>query len=154
MTRRPVGLAAYAASAIAQSDPIRTGIQGFTYDLRTAILPFVFLFNTDLLMIDGVTDSGEIIWIHSFVHIGWIFLVALIAMFSFAAFLQGWFADKCSWGERLILLAVTVVLFRPALVTDWLPLITREMMQAVGVAVFAALYLYQRRRTRAVLATS
>ena len=47
----PVGLAAYAAAAIAKSDPIKTGIQGFIYDLRTAILPFMFIFNTQLLMI-------------------------------------------------------------------------------------------------------
>ena len=47
----PVGLAAFAASAFAQSDPIKTGIQGFLYDIRTAILPFLFVFNTELLMI-------------------------------------------------------------------------------------------------------
>ncbi len=48
----PVGLAAFAAAAIARSDPIKTGIQGFTYDIRTAILPFMFIFNTELLLID------------------------------------------------------------------------------------------------------
>ena len=47
----PVGLAAYAAAAIAHGDPIRTGIQGFLYDIRTAILPFAFIFNTELLLI-------------------------------------------------------------------------------------------------------
>ncbi|MGO2136235.1 MAG: TRAP transporter permease, partial [Marinobacter sp.] len=40
----PVGLAAYAAAAISGADPIRTGVQGFTYDIRTAILPFMFIF--------------------------------------------------------------------------------------------------------------
>ena len=42
----PVGLAAYAAAAISKGDPIRTGIQGFIYDMRTAVLPFIFIFNT------------------------------------------------------------------------------------------------------------
>ena len=46
----PVGLAAYAAAAIAKSDPIATGIQGFMYDIRTAILPFMFIFNSDLIL--------------------------------------------------------------------------------------------------------
>jgi TRAP-type uncharacterized transport system fused permease subunit len=46
----PVGLAAFAAAAIARSDPIRTGVQGFTYDIRTAVLPFMFIFNTELLL--------------------------------------------------------------------------------------------------------
>ena len=48
----PVGLAAYAAAAISKGDPIRTGIQGFSYDIRTAILPFMFIFNTGILLID------------------------------------------------------------------------------------------------------
>ena len=47
----PVGLAAYAAAAISKGDPIKTGVQGFIYDMRTAILPFLFIFNTQLLMI-------------------------------------------------------------------------------------------------------
>ncbi|MGB6010401.1 MAG: TRAP transporter permease, partial [Desulfobacterales bacterium] len=46
----PVGLAAYAAAAIAKSPPIATGIQGFMYDIRTAILPFMFIFNSDLIL--------------------------------------------------------------------------------------------------------
>jgi TRAP-type uncharacterized transport system fused permease subunit len=46
----PVGLAAYAAAAIAKSPPIPTGLQGFMYDIRTAILPFMFIFNSDLIL--------------------------------------------------------------------------------------------------------
>ena len=54
----PVGLAAFAAAAISQGDPIRTGLQGFAYDIRTAILPFIFIFNTDLLLIDVTVLQG------------------------------------------------------------------------------------------------
>jgi TRAP-type uncharacterized transport system fused permease subunit len=50
--RRPVGLAAFAAAAISGGDPIKTGMQGFAYDIRTALLPFLFIFNTELLLID------------------------------------------------------------------------------------------------------
>ncbi len=50
----PVGLAAYAAAGIAKADPIKTGIQGFKYDIRTAILPFMFFFNPELLLISGL----------------------------------------------------------------------------------------------------
>ena len=46
----PVGLAAFAAAAISKGDPIKTGIQGFSYDIMTAILPFMFIFNTDILL--------------------------------------------------------------------------------------------------------
>ena len=48
----PVGLAAYAAAAISGADPIKTGLQGFWYEIRTGLLPFMFIFNTELLMID------------------------------------------------------------------------------------------------------
>src|SRR5210317_530224 len=46
----PVGLAAYAAAAIAKSPPIATGLQAFIYDIRTAILPFMFVLNPELIL--------------------------------------------------------------------------------------------------------
>jgi len=99
----PVGLAAFAASAIAKSDPIKTGIQGFSYDIRTAILPFMFIFNTDLLLI-GVDSIFNIIWI---------FITSLIAMFAFAALTQGWFKFKNKWYDSILLLIVAFTLLRP-----------------------------------------
>ena len=141
----PVGLAAYAAAAIAKSDPIKTGIQGFTYDMRTAILPFVFLFNTELLMISGVAANGDIIWLNDPIGIVWVFVVALIAMFAFAAFMQGYFADKCNWAERIFLLLLALAMFRPALITNQIGL-EREIIQGIGLALWAAMYFYQKRR--------
>ena len=114
----PVGLAAYAAAAISGADPIKTGIQGFTYDMRTAILPFVFIFNTELLMISGVAANGDIIWLNDPIGIVWVFAVSLIAMFAFAAFMQGYFADHCNWAERIFLLALAIGMFRPGLISD------------------------------------
>ena len=140
-----MGLAAYAAAAIAKSDPIKTGIQGFTYDIRTAILPFVFLFNTELLMISGVAANGDIIWLNDPIGIVWVFVVALIAMFAFAAFMQGYFADKCNWAERIFLLLLALAMFRPALITNQIGL-EREIIQGIGLALWAAMYFYQKRR--------
>jgi len=99
----PVGLAAFAAAAISGGDPIRTGIQGFTYDIRTAILPFLFIFNTQLLMI-GVED-----WIDLTLTIS----SAVIAMLVFAAGTQGYFLVKCRKWETVALLLVAFTLFRP-----------------------------------------
>jgi len=99
----PVGLAAFAASAIAQSDPIKTGIQGFLYDIRTAILPFLFIFNTELLMI-GIES-----WWHLLLTI----ISAVMAMLLFAAATQGYFFVKSRWWETLILLLISFTLFRP-----------------------------------------
>ncbi|MCG7584606.1 TRAP transporter permease [Photobacterium sp. OFAV2-7] len=99
----PVGLAAFAAAAIAKSDPIRTGIQGFTYDIRTAILPFMFIFNTQLLMMNIDT------WWHLLLTVS----SAVIAMLTFSAATQGWWFTKTKWWEVIALLLITFSLFRP-----------------------------------------
>jgi TRAP transporter 4TM/12TM fusion protein len=103
----PVGLAAYAAAAISRGDPIKTGVQGFAYDIRTALLPFLFIFNTDLLLID----------------VGWgkavlVFFISLIAMLCFAAATQGYFVAKSRKWESAILLVVAFMLFRPDFFLD------------------------------------
>ena len=100
----PVGLAAYAAAAISRGDPIATGVQGFMYDIRTALLPFLFIFNTDLLLID-VTPLQAV----------YTFLTALVAMLCFAAATQGYFFAKSRMWETGALLLVAFLLFRP----DW-----------------------------------
>jgi len=99
----PVGLAAFAAAAIAKSDPIRTGIQGFAYDIRTAILPFLFIFNTQLLLI-GIGS-----WLELLVVVGG----AVIAMLLFAAATQGYWLVRSRWWESVALLLVAFTLFRP-----------------------------------------
>ncbi|PPR59734.1 MAG: hypothetical protein CFH08_02659, partial [Alphaproteobacteria bacterium MarineAlpha3_Bin7] len=106
----PVGLAAYAASGISRADPIKTGVQAFWYEIRTAILPFVFIFNPELLLI-GVT---------SFWHGLTVFLFSLIAILCFTAATQGWLVTKLKLHEILALLVVTVSLFRPDIITGTL----------------------------------
>lgn len=104
----PVGLAAFAAAAIAKSDPIKTGIQGFTYDIRTAILPFMFIFNTQLLLLGIESWGGLLLTIIS----------ALAAMLLFAAATQGFWLVKSRWWETLALLLVAFTLFRPGFFWD------------------------------------
>ena len=99
----PVGLAAFAAAGISGGDPIRTGIQGFTYDIRTAILPFLFIFNTELLMI-GVRNP---------LHLIIVIITAVIAMLVFAAATQGYWMTRNKIWETAALLLVAFTLFRP-----------------------------------------
>ena len=99
----PVGLAAFAASAIAKSDPIKTGIQGFTYDIRTAILPFLFIFNTQLLLI-GIGSWWELLLVIA---------SATVAMLLFAAATQGWWLTRSRLWESAALLLIAFTLFRP-----------------------------------------
>ncbi len=113
----PVGLAAFAAAGISGGDPIRTGIQGFTYDIRTAVLPFIFIFNTELLII-GVAN-----WFHLIV----IIVASIIAMLAFAAGTQGYFLTKNRIWETAALLLVAFTLFRPGFWWDMIfPPLTEE----------------------------
>ena len=104
----PVGLAAYAAAAISGGDPIKTGIQGFAYDIRTALLPFLFLFNTELLLMN--VGPGKAVLV---------FVIATIAMMLFAAATQGWFFTRNRMWESVALLLIAFTLFRPGFWLDY-----------------------------------
>ncbi len=115
----PVGLAAYAAAGISGGDPIKTGFQGFGYDIRTALLPFLFIFNTELLLmrvviVDGVPTSEFVPW-----YVGVkAFAIAVVAMLVFAAATQRYFFARSKWYETVALLAVALTLFRPGFLLD------------------------------------
>jgi TRAP transporter 4TM/12TM fusion protein len=104
----PVGLASFAAAAIARHDPIQTGVTAFFYSMRTAILPFLFIFNTQLLLI-GLDGP-----VHLIMTVG----TAVIAMLVFAAATQGFFIVKSRWYESLAMLLVCFTLFRPGFWMD------------------------------------
>jgi hypothetical protein len=73
------------------------------YDIRTAILPFIFIFNTELLLIGVGT------WLHLLIVI----VASVIAMLAFAAGTQGYFLTKSRIWETAVLLLVAFTLFRP-----------------------------------------
>jgi len=106
----PVGLAAYAAAAIAKSEPIPTGIQGFFYDLRTSVIPFMFIFNTDLILYRVESWPLGIL----------IFIMAVLGAFSFTSALQGFFITRNKWYEIPFFLMATLILFNPAILSHLL----------------------------------
>ena len=134
----PVGLAAYAAAAIAKSEPIPTGIQGFMYDIRTAILPFMFIFNSDLILHNINSWPIGIL----------IFLMACLGNFAFASATQGWFVAKNRIYELPLFLLVTFILMRPDAVAGLLGMAheKRYFMYLIGLALFGVIYLLQRPR--------
>jgi TRAP transporter 4TM/12TM fusion protein len=104
----PVGLASFAAAAIAKTDPIKTGVTAFFYSIRTGILPFMFIFNTDLLLI-GIGSWWQLVLT---------VVTAIAAMLLFAAGTQGWFVRRNRWWESALLLVVTFTLLRPGVWID------------------------------------
>lgn len=104
----PVGLATFAAAAISGEDAIQTGIQGALYALRTVILPFIWIFNPQLLLID-VNSVGELVRVVA---------ACTIAMLAFAAITMNWFRIRSRWWENLLLALAVVLLFRPDFFMD------------------------------------
>jgi hypothetical protein len=101
----PVGLATFAGAAIAKENPIEVGLQGSVYAFRTVVLPFIWIFNPALLLID-VHGWGEALLVA---------FAATMASLVFAAATMAWFRIKCRWWEVVLLLIATFFLFRP----DW-----------------------------------
>lgn len=104
----PVGLAAYAAAAISGADPVKTGFQGFRYEIRTGLLPFIFIFNSELLLIDTGSISNFFLVVSS----------AIVAMGCFVAATQGWLLTRNRWYETVLLLLISFTLFRPGFWLD------------------------------------
>ncbi|MDR1124596.1 MAG: TRAP transporter permease [Deltaproteobacteria bacterium] len=104
----PVALAAFAASGISGGDPLKTGLQGFFYELRTAILPFVFVYNPELILLN----------IESNFQLAWVLFTAVLACMSFACATQRFMFTHARWWEIVILAGAVIFLFRPDIAHD------------------------------------
>ncbi len=132
----PVGLAAYAAAAIAKSPPIQTGIQAFMYDIRTAIIAFMFIFNHDLIL-HNINSWGLAILIFS---------MACVGNFAFAAATQGWLICRNRWYEIPLMLSVTFIMMQPAVVAGWFGIENKYLIYIAGLVITGLILLNQKRR--------
>ncbi|MDA9091717.1 TRAP transporter permease [Pelagibacteraceae bacterium] len=121
----PVGLASYAAAAISGGDPLRTGVQAFWYSLRTGILPIVFLFNHELLLI-GI----ENIW-----HGLTVIITSLVGILVFTSATQGWFISKLRWYEIIVFLFISLSLLAPeAVLNKFYPKFDQQQLSVEKIA--------------------
>ncbi len=128
----PVCLAAYAAAGIAGADPFKTGVEAFKLDMRTFLLPYMFITAPQMLLQN--TNAFEA---------GWIFITASVGMYALAGSMQGFFMDKDTWYERLILFVAAVGLVKPGFYTD-----------IVGLAGVGMIYWIQKRRVKLMAVTA
>ncbi len=99
----PVGLASYAAAAVAKGSTLKTSTQAFLYNMRTMTLPFIFVFNPELLLYN-ITSFSELI----------IIIISSVAgIFTISAATQGYFLVKSKFNESLILLIIGISLLYP-----------------------------------------
>jgi len=133
----PVCLAAYAAAGIADADPFKTGLEAFKLDMRTFLLPYMFITAPQMLLIG--LDPG----IMGVLEASWIFITSSIGMYALAAGMQGFLIDDDTWFERIILLAVAFCLVKPGIYSD-----------IIGLAGFAMIFYLQKRRVGTRLAVA
>lgn len=131
----PVGLCAYAAAGIAGSDPIKTGWKSFRLDLAAFTLPFMFIYNPKLLMIN--TNWTELVYIIP---------VSIVGMFCWSVFIQGHWVVKTYIIERLVLLGIAFLLVNPSNLKFGELSISQHQANAIAVVLLTAIYFWQRSR--------
>ena len=136
----PVGLAAYAASAIAGSEPIPTGIQGFLYDIRTSVIAFMFVFNPDLILHNISSWPQGLL----------IFAMALVGMSAFENFAQGWCLTKNRLYEIPFFLAAAFILFHPGGLAALFNInqVYKYWLFPIGLLIYAAVIAHQKLRIK------
>jgi len=128
----PVAVAAYAAAGLAKGDPFKTGLQAFKFELRTFLLPFMFIYSPQFLLIR--TTPLEVVWLT---------ITASIGIYAFSVAVQNQFILETNIFERLVMLISALLLIKPGIITD-----------SIGFAGFALVYVLQRRRVRAIMRAS
>ncbi|MEI0446754.1 TRAP transporter permease [Brachyspira intermedia] len=117
----PVALAAMAGAAIAKSDPLKTGIEATKLSIGAFIIPYMFIFNPDILMIN--TTIADVIPI---------LITSLIGMFGVSAGLEGYVFRKCKAYERILFIIAGLLSIYPEFYSD-----------IIGIAVIAILVIIQ-----------
>ena len=112
----PVALAAYAGSAIAHSDPLKTGVNATKLAITAFIIPYVFALSPEILL---VQEAGVAITVIDVVRI---VATSVAGMVCISAGLEGYFIGNCKIWERLILIAGGLCMVIPDPVTDILGL--------------------------------
>lgn len=102
----PVALASYAASGIANSNPIKTSIASIRLGIAGFIIPFMFVYGNELILLGNVFEIGLAV------------ITAIFAIYIFASVVEGWWFEKLNIFERLIMAAGSISMIFPGLITD------------------------------------
>ena len=117
----PVALAAYAGSAIAKSNPMKTGINATKLAIGAFVVPYIFCLNPAMLLID-VTPLGVV----------QIIITSLVGIFGVAAAMNGYLYRKLNWAARIAICVAGLMMMDPGLITD-----------LIGIALMAVIMLIQ-----------
>ena len=129
----PVALAAYAGSAIAKSDPMKTGINATKLAIAAFIVPYIFAMNPSMLLMDqGVLAAIQVI------------ITSCLGIFGIAAALEGYVVARAPWWQRILLAAGGLCLIDPSLMTD--------IVGVAAIVIVVVLQIVMRKRSKPVAA--
>ena len=117
----PVALAAYAGSAIAKSNPMKTGINASKLAIGAFVVPYIFCMNPAMLLID--VTAFKVIQI---------IVTSLIGIFGVAAAMNGFLFQKLSWPARIVICVAGLMMMDPTVITD-----------IVGIVLMALVFTFQ-----------
>ena len=126
----PVALAAYAGSAIAKSNPLKTGVTATKLAIAAFIVPYMLAYNPAMLIID-VNNPESIL---PLLQILPIIVTSLLGIFALSAGFEGYVLRPASWVERILLVAAGFVLIIPETITD-----------IIGIVLITGIIIYQLR---------
>ncbi len=120
----PVALAAYAGSAIAKSNPLKTGVTATRLAITAFIVPYIFAFSPEMLIIGSDKPWYEIVLL---------VITALCGIYIISAGMEGYMYKNMSWIERILALVGGLCMIIPGIATD-----------AVGLALIAVVFIIQK----------
>ena len=120
----PVALAAYAGSAIAKSNPMKTGVTATRLAITAFIVPYIFAFSPEMLIIGSDKPWYEIVLL---------VVTALCGIYILSAGMEGYMYKKMPWWERIMALAGGLLMIIPGLLTD-----------AIGLALIVVVFALQK----------
>ncbi|TZE82795.1 TRAP transporter permease [Calorimonas adulescens] len=125
----PVALAAYAGAGIARGNPMKTGINATKIAIAAFLIPYIFVYNPQMLLIDA--QPLEVIWM---------IITACIGMYGVGASMIGYMLTNASIIERVLMFVGGVLMVTPGLSTD-----------CIGFVLLLSIFIFQRRK-KALLA--
>lgn len=126
----PVALASFAAAGLSGGDPMKTGVASVKLAIAGFIVPFMFVFSPQLMLINTTLIEGA-----------WTAITACISVFLLAVAVEGYFLAKVAVWMRAVILVGALALMNPGIVTD-----------GIGIAACVVLYLVQKKKEHALKA--
>ena len=116
----PVALAAFAGAGISGGDPMKTGFAAFKLSLAGFLVPFVFVFDPSLLLIDveGLAMNAREYPLANMMDVTVVVTTTVIGIIAISAALEGYFATNLNWLFRILIGAAAISLIIPETITD------------------------------------